>query len=387
MFKRFLIFMVLSCVIGCTSSPPLETRTTLDHILKIQKQPLTIHPVRFRIETSRRDYLTLIAGGDVMLGHWTLGYLEKAGSDYPFVQIAPEIKKATIAFANLEAPFADSGAAVEGKSFTFRVPVQHVRGLAKAGFNLLSIANNHILDYGLDGLAQTLTTLDSAGIAYAGAGLTLQDAWKPAVLETPAGRVVMLAFAMTYPVAFWATDSTGGTAYPYEARFAAVLDSLENEADYTIISFHWGTEKKKVPNDYQIYFAHLAIDHGADLVLGHHPHVTQGLELYKNKLIAYSLGNLAFSAYSKSAVHSMLLKIVLQPKGLLFCRVLPLNIDNAEVEFQPQFADAARRAQIYAELDSLSFLLNQRDIFEENGLIFGHFATEPAHQAPLNSAN
>lgn len=321
--------------------------------------------------------LEIIAGGDVMIGHWTQSYLQKYGSDYPFREIEHLLSGNDIVFANLEAPFADSGEITIEKQFTFKVPTKHVRGLKQAGFNVMSLANNHILDYGFNGLQQTLQALDSAKIQHAGAGFSIAEAWEPALLKTPAGRVAILAFSMTFPKEFWATDSTGGTAYPYEDKLRDALNRLQNSADFTIVSFHWGKEKSSVPKQYQQYFARLAIDHGADLVIGHHPHVLQGFELYHGKLIAYSLGNLAFSAYSRSAVNSALLRIVLSGDGNhLYSQIIPLNVDNIEVEFQPKIAAELRKNQIITHLDTLSRELTGRDIISENGLIFDFLQSE-----------
>lgn len=306
-----------------------------------------------------------------MIGHWTAAYLNKFGSDYPFRKIRSTLAGHDVIFANLEAPLADSRVVVAGKRFTFKVPTHHAKGLKQAGFNAFSVANNHILDYGIDGLQQTLNALDAVGIKHAGAGMSLEQAWQPAQLQIAAGKIAVLAFSMTFPKEFWATDSTGGTAYPYEETLRSKLDSLQKSSDFIILSFHWGQEKSRVPKQYQQFFAHFAIDHGADLIIGHHPHVLQGLEIYKGKLIAYSLGNLAFSAYSSTAVNSALLRVVLDANGdLIYGQIYPLNVDNSEVEFQPRLANSARKQHILNELDTLSYQLTGRDIISESGLIF-----------------
>ncbi|KAA3657558.1 MAG: CapA family protein [Calditrichaeota bacterium] len=313
----------------------------------------------------------IIAGGDVMIGHWTLSYLKKHGNDYPFRGIKHVLRDHDIVFANLEAPFADTGKIQVEKQYTFKVPTTYVQGLQSAGFNMMSLANNHILDFGFEGLQQTVYALDRAGIHHAGAGMTAEAAWEPAIMQTASGRVALLAFSMTFPKEFWATDSTGGTAYPFERKLKKALHQVRTQADIVITSFHWGKEKSHQPKDYQQHFAHFAIDHGADLVLGHHPHVLQGLEIYNGKLIAYSLGNLAFSSYSQTAVNSALLRIALTKEGdLLFARVIPLNVDNSEVEFQPKIASEQRSRAILTQLDTLSFKLMGRDILSDNGLIF-----------------
>ncbi|RMD95278.1 MAG: CapA family protein [Calditrichaeota bacterium] len=370
--KHFFLVLVLFFDFGCQGHkappwvrlPPVRHLSAQDRVLKLRES--------VRIAEREKNYLHVLAGGDVMVGHWTLDFLQQEGADYPFRRLKPVLGNAEIVFANLEAPFADSGRAVE-KRFTFKVPTRFATGIKQAGINLLSIANNHILDYGMSGLEQTVAALNQAGLHFAGAGMSLEQAWQPAVLSTPAGTVAMLAFSMTFPREFWATDSTGGTAYPYEQKLVQTLDSLRRNVDFVIVSFHWGTEKMQTPKDYQVYFAHLAIDHGADLVLGHHPHVLQGIEIYRNRLIAYSLGNFAFSSFSRTATQSMLLKVVLHRHGLLFAKIYPLNIDNTMVQFQPRLANEEGKKQIIAHIDSLSYALNAYDIVDDDGLILGSF--------------
>ncbi len=378
--KQFVLVGVLISALGCQSPRVAPVIRPLPPMAQVHPEKRML-PVRATALVPARpgDYLQVLAGGDVMLGHWLLEYLKREGADYPFRRIRHLMQTGDVVFANLEAPFADSGVAVE-KTYTFRVPTRYAIGLKQAGLNVVSLANNHILDFGMGALEQTLRALDRVKVRYAGAGRSLDDAWRPAILNTHAGRVAVLAFSMTFPKSFWATDSTGGTAYPHEDRLVQVLDSLDREVDFVIVSFHWGAEKRETPKDYQIYFARLAIDHGADLVLGHHPHVLQGLELYKNRLIAYSLGNLAFASYSKVARQSMLLKVLMHRRGLLFARIYPLNIDNTEVEFQPTPAQDPLAAQIIAKVDSLSRPLNAEDIIDDSGFIWGRMFPHASYE-------
>jgi poly-gamma-glutamate synthesis protein (capsule biosynthesis protein) len=166
---------------------------------------------------------------------------------------------------------------------------------------------------------------------------------------------------------------------------AANLSEWDQKVDYIVASFHWSAEKLEIPKDYQIFMAHLAIDSGADLVLGHHPHVLQGLELYKNKLIAYSLGNFAFGSYSSYAADSIILKVNLNSEGLFYAHCLPLNVNNSEIEFQPQVLEGARKEAVIAKLKKLSADLNGgRNIIEDSGLIFGSWST--LHDEAVNLA-
>jgi len=269
---------------------------------------------------------------------------------------------------NLESPFTRTGTKFE-KKFTFKVSPAHAAGLANAGFDVVNLANNHILDYGIEGLNNTLTILDSIGLAHCGAGLTLEQAQMPAILKRNGLRIAVLGYSMTFPEEFWATDSTGGTNYPNKLK--ANVEHSDSIADFTIVTFHWGAEGMNHPKDYQKHFAHLAIDAGADLVLGHHPHVLQGLEIYKNQLIAYSLGNFSFSSYSKTAVESMILKVYLTDNGLLFAKVIPISVNNIDIAFQPRILKGAAADTVISHLRKYSESLNSTSIIDNDGYIWG----------------
>ncbi len=234
--------------------------------------------------------ISVAAVGDMMFGGHASFYIEKYGVSYPFDSTKKMLSLADVALGNLEGPFTDDGKKYD-KKFNFKVPPEYANGLLDAGFDVLTLANNHMLDYGIEGLKSTLDVLDSLGVAHCGAGLNLSDAEKQAIIERNGYRIATLGYSMTFPREFWATDSTGGTCYPVWNKMIANIEKSDSLADFVIVTFHWGSELKNQPKTYQKDFAHAAIDAGADLVIGHHPHVLQGIEIYKNRLIAYSLGN------------------------------------------------------------------------------------------------
>jgi poly-gamma-glutamate capsule biosynthesis protein CapA/YwtB (metallophosphatase superfamily) len=161
-----------------------------------------------------------------------------------------------------------------------------------------------------------------------------------------------------------------------------------------VVTFHWGAEGKNFPKDYQKEYAHLAIDLGADLVLGHHPHVLQGLEIYKNRLIAYSLGNFTFSSYSRRATESMILKVYLVDGGLFFAKIIPVSVDNYEISFQPRVVTGKRAKTIIANLKAYSEPLNLTAIIDDDGYIWGRkladhdsLIADKARKSLLNNSN
>lgn len=313
--------------------------------------------------------ITIIAAGDVMLGNWAQQTIQKEGVDYPFRAVDSILRRGDVVFANLEAPFGEGGIAFE-KSYTFRVSPELVSVLTAGHINLVSLANNHILDYGGDVLRQTRQVLSREHIQFAGAGNNRQEAMAPALFRVNGLKVAFVACSLTFPEEFWATDTSAGTYFPYRQFFFPQIRKLKQENDLVLVSFHWGEELRTTPKDYQKDLAHRTIDAGADLVLGHHPHVVQGLEVYHNRLIAYSLGNFVFGSYSARATRSMLLEITLGTSGLIACKIHPINVDNREVEFQPRLLTGEERNQFLKELNDLSKELNnQQDVISSGNWV------------------
>ena len=318
--------------------------------------------------------VSIAAVGDLMLSSWAIPVLRAKGTDYPYLNTRAILNSADAAIANLEAPFTEAGEPFE-KKFNFKVPPEFARSLKTAGINVVNLANNHIMDFGVSGLESTIETLYKYGVQHSGAGMNIEAAHVPAVLNLDGKRVAFFGYSMTFPTEFYAKEDSAGTAYPEAEQMVRDISNWKGKVDFVIASFHWSAEKRDTPKDYQIYFAHLAIDSGADLVLGHHPHVLQGIELYKNKLIAYSVGNYAFASYSKSAFDSIILKVYLNARGLFLGYCVPINVDNRYVEFQPKLLQGEERQAVITKLQRLSRPLNGgREIIENSGFIFGGWA-------------
>jgi poly-gamma-glutamate synthesis protein (capsule biosynthesis protein) len=379
----FLPFLFFSFVFwaGCAGPKAIvETLPTAAPLLKLDiVRPLPRAPV---LKTPSLFSTSLVAVGDVMLGSWVVSILDSAGSDYPFDSTKHILQNAGLAIANLEAPFTERGTRVENKEYTFRVPPKHARGLKESGFDILHLANNHILDFGPEGLFDTMAALDSLALFYIGAGKNISAAYKPVILERAGAegeklRFGFLGFSLTHPEDYYADKNKPGTAFPFWRRYIAALDSLAPKVDIMVVSFHWGAEKMVKPKPYQIDMAHAAIDRGADIVLGHHPHVLQSVELYRPRanarqgLIAYSLGNFAFGSYSSSSRFSMILKCVVDAQGgVLYAKCLPINVYNDEVEFQPRLLRSAAATAVMDSLNALSRHLNGgKNIVSADGII------------------
>jgi poly-gamma-glutamate synthesis protein (capsule biosynthesis protein) len=390
----FAFFPFILFAWGCAGQKPHVASPPQAEPLLTLKSERMAPAASTRLDVPAHFGMSLVAVGDVMLGTWVVPLLDSAGSAYPFAATKNILQAADIAVANLEAPFTDRGEQVKDKQFTFRVPPRHARGLKESGFDLLHLANNHILDYGPEGLFDTIATLDSLSLSYVGAGENIAAAYRPVIVtrENASGeklRFGFLGFSLTHPEDYYAGKNKPGTAFPFRERYIAALDSLAPQVDIMVVSFHWGAEKMVKPKPYQIDLAHTAIAHGADLVLGHHPHVLQSLELYRPRpgapqgLIAYSLGNFAFGSYSPSSRTSIILKCVLDASGVLYARCLPINVYNDEVEFQPQFLQGTAATAVIDSLNSLSRHLNNgQNIISAAGIIVPRNEIEAAATPP-----
>ena len=282
------------------------------------------------------DTLTIAAVGDIMLGHRAEAYLEKYGPGYPFVNILPVLRQADVAVGNQECPISIRGEAVPDKKFTLRVGKLGVAALKEAGIGVVTLANNHILDFGPLALQDTLTALTENNILFAGAGMDLADARAPALIKVKGKTIAFLAYSLTFPLEFYASGNRPGTAPGYADYVRTDIARVRSKADLVVVSFHWGAELMTAAKGYQVELGRKAIDWGADLVLGHHPHILQELESYKGKLIAYSLGNFTFGSESDKTNTSIILLCTFRGKTLERVEAVPIDVNNYRVAYQPR---------------------------------------------------
>ncbi|MBP1752117.1 MAG: putative enzyme of poly-gamma-glutamate biosynthesis (capsule formation)-like protein [Geobacteraceae bacterium] len=297
--------------------------------------------------------IVLNALGDIMLAGGGTGTYKRMGYDYPFASTRQELKNGDITVGNLEAPITRTGTEFTGKKFRFKTSPRAAQALRRAGFSVLTLANNHMLDFGSVGLEETRKHLERAGILYTGAGKNLAIARKPALVYVKGKRVAFLAYSLTLPPEFFAEANRPGTVPGFTPYFREDIAQAKLNADYVIVSFHWGAEKAVTPKPYQIIAARRAVDAGADVVIGHHPHVLQGIERYRNGIIFYSLGNFAFGSTSRSSDISVLARITLG-SGIREVEVIPLNVLNSEVRFQPKVLKGERGLAVIRRLNSIS---------------------------------
>jgi poly-gamma-glutamate synthesis protein (capsule biosynthesis protein) len=297
--------------------------------------------------------IVINAVGDVMLAGSGWSVFARKGYGFPFAATAAILKSGDLTVGNLEAPLSSGGEEYRDKRFRYRAAPQAATALKEAGFSVLTLANNHMLDYGRTGLADTLHNLDAAGIPHSGAGEDLAAARREAVVAAKGKRVAFLSYSLTEPKAFYAGNGRAGTAPGYLSYITRDIGRVRPLVDYVVVSFHWGTEMATTPKPYQVTVAHRAIDAGADLVLGHHPHVLQGAERYRGGVIFYSLGNFAFGTASRAATRSVIARITLND-GVEAVELIPLNVLNREVRYQPRPLTGRRGQEVADQFGRLS---------------------------------
>lgn len=285
-------------------------------------------------ETAAPPEFTLVAVGDVMLDGLTSARLRHYDPGYPFAASAPLLKEGELVFANLECPISRRGEAAS-KPYTFCADPLAVDALTAAGINLVSLANNHILDYGADALEDTFELLEERGIAYAGAGRNEEEARKGVFLEINGVKTAVLAysgiFKHGYPAWRAGPDNAGTLFYPEKEQFSADIRKAGQWADVVVVSLHWGDEYTYEVNEEQRETGRLAVESGADLVLGHHSHTPQGIEIYKGRPIVYSLGNFLFYPFTKTFCNeSFILQASVGKNGVAEMRLLPVLLGDSQ---------------------------------------------------------
>ena len=266
------------------------------------------------VAPEKTNEFTMLFVGDIMLDRGVEYKIKKySESDwrFPFLKIADYLennKTPGILIGNLEGPISDKGEKV-GSIYSFRADPRVIDGLTHAGFDVLSLANNHLLDYGRLALIDTFARLSAAGIQYVGAGNSEAEAYSPAIKEVNGTRVAFLAYTNLGPLAWKAMGDKPGMALYDKLTLQKAIAAARQEADIVIVMFHFGNEYQMKSSALQQEIARFSIDSGADLVVGHHPHVSQEVEEYQGKYVAYSLGNFVFDqSFSPETMQGLILK-------------------------------------------------------------------------------
>ncbi len=306
--------------------------------------------VRLLAEVARLPRLTLAAAGDCMFDRGVRAICDERGREWPLSAVHGILAAADVAFLNLETSIARGGARLPGKGIWFRSAPEFAQELANAGIDVVTLANNHVLDYDDPAFAETLSNLAKAGIAVCGGGKNMAEARRPAIHSANDISVAFLGyseFAHIYwsvakPKRFVAGEAGPGIS-PWNRE--AIIEDIRRAkrvADHVVVSFHWGDEYVSMPADRQVRLAHAAIDAGASVVHGHHPHVLQPVEVYHGGVIFYSLGNFVFDQKKPATVESMIAHVTFSADAVVRAEIIPVRIE--ECRPRPLTAWAARAA-------------------------------------------
>lgn len=263
--------------------------------------------------SSTKDSVSLLFVGDIMLDRG-VAYVAKKNIDpnFTFLKSAADLRSADLTIGNLEGPVS-SGGVRSGSIYSFRFDPKVIPSLQYAGFDVLSLANNHIFDYGAVALRDTITNLRNAGISSTGAGVDYEEANVPAIREVSGEKFAFLSYTNLYPITLNARSSRPGISNFNTSSTVALIKDLKSKNIFVTILLHWGDEYKKEPNKNQRKLAKILSDTGADLIIGNHPHVSQGVEKIGNTWVAWSLGNFVFDqSFSKDTMQSIALGVVVQ---------------------------------------------------------------------------
>lgn len=289
------------------------------------------------IEPTAAQRVTLAAVGDIQLGRGVGREMEQHGVDYPFAKTSPTLKSADLTFGNLECALSKDGRLIP-KRFSFKADPASAAGLARAGFDLLALANNHSVDCGRERLSESLAILNKYGLRGTGAGENMTQARAPVMVTRKGIKIAFLARTMVSVDGMVYREDVPGPAMFELEELLSDIKAAKQQADLVVISLHWGVEFTRQPQEEQRRIAHQIIDAGACLLLGHHPHTPQPLEWYHRGLIAYSLGNFVFDAVLPHSQEGVILQCILSKRGVEKAKLIKTTIDHG----QPQIIVTAK---------------------------------------------
>jgi hypothetical protein len=284
--------------------------------------------------TPHRAPLVFMAGGDINLGREVGQRILHDPNFDPFSDLRPLLSQADLAFANLESPLSDQNGETQHpeKRLVFVGPPSGAGLVARAPFHVVSVANNHVWDYGERGFLDTLDALDGAGVRYAGASRKAGEQYRPTVLSVNGWSIAL--FAVTHiwnPGTFETHEAADRVAWADTASVVAAVTRARAEHDIVLVSYHGGREYSDTPAQEPLDFAKAVTQAGADAVLGHHPHVPQGVGWFSKRLVFFSLGNLVFNKYRDVSwtARSFIARLTFATDGSLAVAACPYSIHDS----------------------------------------------------------
>lgn len=325
-------------------------------------------------ETVSPDKVTLSFAGDISFaeGYANMGYYHRHGDDISQC-VAPELiarmDGADIMMVNNEFAYSKRGAPLAGKTFTFRARPETAGNLGKLSVDIVSLANNHVYDYGEEAFLDTLDTLEQHKIPYVGAGRNREEAKKIVYFCANGMKIAYVGATQverSYVFTKEATDTAPGVLRTYDPEvFLDVIKKAKETSDFVVVYVHWGTEGSSRFEEDQQLLGHQYIDAGADLVIGDHPHCLQGVEYYKGAPIFYSLGNFWFNSKTQS---TGLAEVDISSKGIQEFRFVPCLQHGCRTDL---VGDPAKKQQMFYYLESISANaeIDENGVIREKGVV------------------
>ncbi len=317
-------------------------------------------------ETMDKESVIIGLTGDVMIGRLVNKVISTTSYEYPWGNLLPLLNKTDLNLINLETTLTSSINAVP-KVFNFKSDPENVESLKRAKIDVVTLANNHILDFGIEGLEDTLQALGKAGIQHVGAGLNIEEAKKPVIMDIKNTTIGIIGYTDNEPT--WkATATKPGTNYVYigdhstaggpqpnglppglltkfelkkhnfsDLKYREVIREiikLKRKVDILIFTIHWGPNMVQHPTIAFQRFARVAIDAGVDILHGHSAHVFQGIEIYKNKVIFYDAGDFIDDYYVTPSLRndrSFLFLVEVNKEGIKGIQLVPVLISRMQV--------------------------------------------------------
>lgn len=333
-FNEKILQTVNSQGTGQQAGTPQGTEITADNQTEDETELATDswHTEATETETEEQKTTTIVFAGDVMLAGTMERYYDAEGVNRILSEeLLDEMKNADICMVNNEFAFSTRGTPMEDKQYTFRANPQNVQIMLDMGVDIVSLANNHSLDFGTEALEDTFKTLDDAGILYAGAGDSRERAEELQIIEVNGCKFGFLAATRVIPVSQWNVENRqpGLFATYDDTRLVECVKQAREKCDFLTVYVHWGIEREAYPKEYQTTIAQHCFNAGADLVIGAHPHVLQGIEFMDGKPVFYSLGNYIFS---QNIARTALVKVEVAEDGEVTYSLIPAYAQNGKTQ-------------------------------------------------------
>lgn len=303
---------------------------------------------------------------------------DNAGIQYAFSDVSPIFESCDIAFANLETCVSTRGESEKKEGFGFQSSPDKLEVYTAAGIDIVSVANNHVRDFGMDALYDTFDNLNKYGIEYIGGGRNITEARALKIMNANGYKVGFVGYNMIMHDSTWyATDTRAGIAgldLTNEEEILAEIREYDKQCDILIVSIHWGLEYLTEALGEQEILAHALADNGVDLVIGHHPHVLEPIEMYKGAPIFYSIGNFVFYKMNDEAGQSAVFTAEFDENGFVGAKMYPVLINLCRANLLSE--EDEDYTEILTRVNNISMIYGTR-VSQDGDITFGHTRENP----------